>query len=67
MPGLRNVPRPLGYHDGMTRLPNGERAEQIEDLENTEVTERIDKDPEEQKNREEMSHPEDPTRSADRD
>lgn len=51
----------------MTRLPNGERAEQIEDLENTEVTERIDKDPEEQMNREEMSHPEGPTRSADRD
>lgn len=51
----------------MTRLPNGESAEQIEDLEQTEVTERIDKDPDEQKNREELSHPEDPTRSADRD
>ena len=39
----------------MSELPSGERIEHIEDLSRADIADRIDKDPEEQKNREEMS------------
>ena len=41
----------------MSELPSGERIENIEDLSRADIADRIDKDPEEQKNREEMSDP----------
>lgn len=41
----------------MSELPSGERIENIEDLSRADIADRIDKDPEEQKNREEISDP----------
>ena len=41
----------------MTEIPNGESVEQIEDLEQTDVRGRLDKDPDEQRNREDMTDP----------
>ena len=41
----------------MSQLPNGEHVENIEDLSPADMADRIEKDPEKQKNREEMSDP----------
>jgi hypothetical protein len=41
----------------MSQLPNGEHVENIEGLSPADMADRIDKDPEKQKNREEMSDP----------
>lgn len=44
-----------GYGARMSQLPNGETPEHIEDLEQTDVSGRLDKDPDEQRNQEDMS------------
>lgn len=41
-----------GYDGRMTEQPNGERLESVEDLDQTEVSSRMDKNPEGQRNRE---------------
>jgi hypothetical protein len=46
-----------GYGNPMSQLPNGEHVENIEGLSPADMADRIDKDPEKQKNREEMSDP----------
>jgi hypothetical protein len=39
----------------MSELPNGESLDKIENLDQTDVKGRLDKDPDEQRNREDMS------------
>ncbi len=46
----------------MSQVPSGEPVENVEDLDRTEVAERLEKDPDAQRNREEMSRPDDPLR-----
>lgn len=41
----------------MSELPSGEHVEDLEDLSKADIADRIEKDPEEQRNREEMSDP----------
>jgi hypothetical protein len=55
----------VGYGVPMTETPSSESVEQVEDLNPADVSDRLDKDPDEQENREEAPGPDDrPTGAA---
>lgn len=47
--------RTVGYRPVMSQLPNGESLEHVEHLDQADVRERVAKDPDEQRNREDRA------------
>lgn len=56
-----------GYLPAMSTLPNGESLEQVEGLEEARVHERVDEEPDEQRNREDLTDRPDGANRGERD